>query len=547
MKESCDIDIGFVSEVNGEKALVELTVDTTEPVDGEYYAGQIGSHVKIPVLDKSVVGMVATVRVVDPKQVEPGDGCAPRVSGRRVAEVLMVGTIDSKGFTRGVVAYPVAGQRVKVLRPDELGSVYSTFVDKGFSFGRAAALETQRAHVQVDRLFGQHLAVVGTTGCGKSCTVVSMLQQAVKKYDNTHIIVLDLHGEYSAAFGDETMVIEADKVELPYWLLSFDEFIGLTVDPDEPTARNQVTVLRDAIVRARQNTVISEKMDASLQVTVDSPVYYSLEEMIAQLRNWNIQMVYDNNGMLVQGPLYGTFDRFLIRFDTRLVDPRYQFIFDPGVYTDNKALPQLLRDFLSIGTGKRMTVIDLSGIPSDTVGIVVAVVSRIAFEFNLWNPEHDRFPVLMVYEEAHNYVPNRTDPKFAAARAAVERIMKEGRKYGVGAVVVSQRPKELSETILAQCNNYVVMRLTNPDDQAYVRRLVPDSSVGLLAMLPVLRTGEALILGDSVVMPTRVLVDLPDPRPRSDDVEYGKWWTAGLPDLDVDRVIKRWRGRSRDF
>ncbi|MFO7649912.1 MAG: DUF87 domain-containing protein [bacterium] len=547
MKEICDIDIGFVSEVNGERALVELTVDTTEPIEGEYYPGQPGSHVKIPVQDKSIVGIVSSVSMHDPKQVESGGGCAPTVTGRRVADVLLVGTVDERGFARGVAVYPVAGQRVKVLRHDELGSVFSTFEQSGYSFGRPAALPSHRAHVQVDRLFGQHLAVVGTTGCGKSCTVVSMLQQAVRKYEDSHIIVLDLHGEYAAAFGDETMVIEADKVELPYWLLSFDEFVDLTVDPGESTARNQVTVLRDAIVRARQNTVITEKMDPTMQVTVDSPVYYSLEEMIAQLRNWNIQMVYDNNGQLIQGPLYGTFDRFLIRFDTRMVDPRYKFMFNPSVYTDNASLPQLLRDFLSVGTGKRMTIIDLSGIPSETVGIVVAVVSRIVFEFNLWNPEHDRFPLLMVYEEAHNYVPNRSEQRFNSARNAVERIMKEGRKYGVGAVVVSQRPKELSETILAQCNNFIVMRLTNPDDQAYVRRLVPDSSAGLLSMLPALRTGEALILGDAVVMPTRVLVDLPDPRPRSDDVQYAKWWSSGIKDLDVERVIKRWRGRRRDY
>ncbi len=547
MKETCDIDIGFVSEVNGERALVELTVDTTEPIEGDYYPGQPGTHVKIPVQDKSIVGIVSSVRMHDPKQVESRDGCAPVVTGRRVADVLLAGTVDERGFARGVALYPVAGQRVKMMRPDELGSVFSTFAATGYSFGRPALLPTHRAHVQIDRLFGQHLAVVGTTGCGKSCTVVSMLQQAAKRYPDAHIIVLDLHGEYSAAFGDETLVIEADKVELPYWLLSFDEFVDLTVDPSEPTARNQVTVLRDAIVRARQNTVISEKLDSTMQVTVDSPVYYSLEEMIAQLRNWNIQMIYDNNGQLIQGPLYGTFDRFLIRFDTRLVDPRYKFMFDPAVYTDNQSLPQLLRDFLSIDTGKRMTIIDLSGIPSETVGIVVAVVSRMAFEFNLWNPEHDRFPILMVYEEAHNYVPNRDEPRYRSARNAVERIMKEGRKYGVGAVVVSQRPKELSETILAQCNNFIAMRLTNPEDQAYVRKLVPDASTGLLSMLPALRTGEALILGDSVVMPTRVLVDLPDPRPRSDDVQYARWWTDGIKTRAVAGVITGWRGRRRDW
>lgn len=463
------------------------------------------------------------------------------------ADVLMVGTMQAGRFTPGIAVYPVVGQPVLMLQPDELGSIYLTFQAGGYSFGRPVLSPQQRAYVQLDRLFGQHLAVLGTTGCGKSCTVASMLQQVIRRFSETHIIVLDLHGEYASAFGDEALVVEADKVELPYWLLSFDEFVDLTVDPSEPTARNQVTVLRDAIVRARQNTVISEKLDPTMQVTVDSPVYYSLDEMIAQLRNWNIQMIYDNNGQLVQGPLYGTFDRFLIRFDTRLVDPRYRFMFRPSVYSDNAALPQLLRDLLSIDTGKRLTIIDLSGIPTETVGIVVAVVSRIAFEFNLWNPEHDRFPILMVYEEAHSYVPNSDLSSYRSARSAVERIMKEGRKYGVGAVVVSQRPKELSETVLAQCNNFFVMRLVNPEDQNYVRRLVPEASAGLLSMLPALRVGEGLLLGDSVIMPTRLMVDLPEPRPSSDDIQYARWWTSGVKDLDVERVIKRWRGRRRDW
>jgi len=169
------------------------------------------------------------------------------------------------------------------------------------------------------------------------------------------------------------------------------------------------------------------------------------------------------------------------------------------------------------------------------------------FEFNLWNPERDRFPVLLVLEEAHNYVPNRQDVRFTAARTAIERITKEGRKYGIGTVVVSQRPKELSETVLSQCNNFVAMRLTNPDDQDYVRRLVPDSLSGLMSMLPALRTGEALILGDCVALPTRVMVDCPDPKPMSSDVEYAKWWTSGIKEMDVDRIVKRWRARRKDL
>jgi DNA helicase HerA-like ATPase len=222
-------------------------------------------------------------------------------------------------------------------------------------------------------------------------------------------------------------------------------------------------------------------------------------------------------------------------------------MFSPTTCTSNDSLIQLLRDFLSIDTGSQMAIVDLSGIPSEAIGVVAAVVSRIVFEFNFWNPERDRFPILLVLEEAHNYVPNRTDYKLQAAKVAIERITKEGRKYGIGTIVVSQRPKELSETVLSQCNSFIAMRLTNPDDQAYVRKLVPDSLAGLMDMLPALRTGEALMLGDFVALPTRVMIDCPEPKPKSSGVEFAKWWANGIKDMDVDRVVRRWRARRRDL
>jgi hypothetical protein len=374
-----------------------------------------------------------------------------------------------------------------------------------------------------------------------------MLQQAIKKYPDTHIVVLDLHGEYAAAFPEDVLLINPEKVELPYWVLNFDEFQDLTVDLSETTAKNQTTVLRDSLLRAREGTVGEANLRKGARVTADSPVWFSIDDLLGQIRSWNIQMIPNAAGELEPGPLYGAFDRFLIRFDSKVSDPRYKFMFAPERYADNESLAQLLKDYLSIDSGKRMAIVDLSGVPSEAVGVVVAVVSRMVFEFNLWNPERDRFPVLLVLEEAHNYVPSRMDSRFTAARTAIERITKEGRKYGIGTIIVSQRPKELSETVLSQCNSFVAMRLTNPDDQDYVRRLVPDALSGLMAMLPALRTGEALMLGDCVALPTRVMVDCPEPRPESSDVEYAKWWSCGIRDMDVERIVKRWRARRRDL
>jgi len=548
MRASSDVDIGYVVEVNGERALVELHVDTTVPLAQDYFPGQPGSHVKILVRDRSVIGIVSSISMnghhLSP--VTQDAACPP--SGRKVADCILIGSMGADGgFIRGVAIYPTVGQPVKMVSPDELKSIFSEFNEYEFSFGRPSQVEDQRAFINVDRFFGQHIAVVGSTGCGKSCTVVSILQEAIRKYPDTHIIVLDLHGEYASAFPENVTRIEADKVELPYWLLSFDEFQDLTVDQNEFSAKNQVTVLRDALVRARESTVGSDRLRKGERVTADSPIFFQIEDMLGQIRNWNIQMVPNTDGDMVPGPLYGEFDRFLIRLDSKVSDPRFKFMFSPTHYTTNDSFVQLLRDFLSIDTGSRMAIVDLSGVPTEAVGVVAAVVSRIVFEFNLWNPERERFPILLVLEEAHNYVPNRTDYKLQAAKSSIERITKEGRKYGIGTIIVSQRPKELSETVLSQCNSFIAMRLTNPDDQAYIRKLVPDSLSGLMDMLPSLRTGEALILGDCVALPTRVMIDCPDPKPMSSDVEFAKWWSTGIKDMDVDRVVRRWRARRKDL
>ncbi|MEO0081315.1 MAG: ATP-binding protein [candidate division WOR-3 bacterium] len=538
MNKCSEGEIGYVIEVNGERALVELTACTTEAMAGEYYPGQPGSHVEIALRERRVIGIVTSVRM-DPAVQPP----------RNVAECVLVGTLDARGrFTRGIAVYPTVGQKVNMVTAQDLASIFAGFAEFAYSFARPALAPEQRVYVQADRFFGQHIAVLGTTGCGKSCTVCSMLQAAIAKYPDTHIIVLDLHGEYAAAFNEkDVLLITPETLELPYWVLNFEEFAELTVDPAEATAKNQLTVLHDALNRARQGMTTKETAAIAKSLTVDSPVYYKLDDLVNQIRNWNIQLVLSSDGKMVPGPLYGVFDRFLIRFESKTSDPRFGFMFAPTRFKDNKSLTQLLAEFLSIDSGHRMAVIDLSGVPSEAVGVVAAVVSRLAFEFNMWNPDRDRFPILMVYEEAHNYVPRNSSVHTTPAKTAVERIAKEGRKYGVGAVLVSQRPTELSETVLSQCNTFVAMRLTNPDDQQYVRRLVPDALAGLMSMLPALRTGEALILGDSVPIPTRALIDCPNPKPQSSDVEFSRWWSKGIRDMDIDRVVKRWRARSRSL
>jgi len=540
--------IGYVIEVSGDKAVVELTADPTVPLEGDYYPGQPGSYVKVPFRDINIIGLISNIRMQDITPLtKPEQEAAAETVSKKVGECLLIGTLSHEHkFTRGVSVYPNVGQKVEMVSATELKDIFSEFVSQDFSFACLTKAEEQRAFIHVNRFFGKHVACLGTTGSGKSCTVASILQTTIKKYPDTHILVIDLHGEYATAFPENTLLIEADKVELPYWLLNFEEFQDLAVDITEFTAHNQITGLRDALLQARQKTDEVEKLGLGNAVTIDSPIYFNLQEMLEQIREWNEEMVPGAKG-LKKGPLNGVFDRFLIRFDSKINDPRFRFMFSPQKYSDNTSLSDLLKEYLSIDSGKRMAVIDLSGIPFEAVGVVVSVISRVVYEFNFWNPERRKFPILMLFEEAHNYIPNRPEAKFAAAKSAVERLAKEGRKYGIGIIVVSQRPKELSETVISQCNTFISMRLTNPEDQNYIRRLVPDALAGLMDMLPSLRTGEALIVGDSVVMPTRALVDMPNPEPKSGDVDFAQNWAEGIKGLDVDRIVKRWRARQKEL
>jgi len=244
--------------------------------------------------------------------------------------------------------------------------------------------------------------------------------------------------------------------------------------------------------------------------------------------------------------MFGDFDRFLMRIESKLKDTRYDFLLKPTKRNSSASLSAMLRDFVGLGAQKAaVTVIDLSSVPFDVRPTVAAQIGRLAFEFNYWNPKYREFPILLMCEEAHAYIPRASESQFAGSRKSMERIAKEGRKYGVGLAVVSQRPHEVSETVLAQCGTFICLRITNPDDQAYVRSLVPESEGDLVSVLAGLGRGEALVLGEAVPLPTRLQFDKPNPTPNSDDVDFYAKWRDGPTDLDVDAIVKWWRSQER--
>jgi hypothetical protein len=278
-------------------------------------------------------------------------------------------------------------------------------------------------------------------------------------------------------------------------------------------------------------------------ITIDSPVFFDINEVRARLQFLDTERV-TGGASSKEGPYFGKFTRFLVRLNSKMNDPRYAFIFKPKVCIDSESAKGLLTMIFGLDGKSKITIMDLSGIPFDIVNTVVALIARIAFDFNFWNPNRRELPILLVFEEAHNYLSSTKDGS-TAARLTVERIAKEGRKYGVSCMIVSQRPSEISETILSQCNNFVILRLFNPVDLSYIRRLVPETFSGLESAISTLRQGEAIVLGDSTPMPMRVQIDLPNPEPDSSDISFFDKWRQKGAATEAGDVMERWWSQHR--
>jgi DNA helicase HerA-like ATPase len=367
----------------------------------------------------------------------------------------------------------------------------------------------------------------------------------------SHIILLDMHGEYSdkdvdgvvsvSPFPqDSVRCLNAQQAEFPYWLLTYSELCDLIVDPTDEDASIQTTFLRSILMRLKREANEHLKMS---HLTVDSPVYYSMDTFVEMIEMANSET---SDFGKKKSPLFGKFDQLLVRLNSLFGDTRYDFLMKPKTRTSTASLAGLMRDIVGLGEKKAgITVLDLSAVPFDVAPMVTAQIGRLAFEFNFWNPQCRDFPIFLICEEAHEYIPRLEAPRFREARRAMERISKNGRKYGVGICVVSQRPADVSETILAQCSSYICLRISNPSDQEYVRSMVPEAAKGTFAALTSLGKGEAVALGEAVPMPVRFQIDRPDPPPNSTDVDYAGKWNDGGVDIDVEGVVRNWHQQLR--
>ena len=533
-------------EVTGEQFVARLISDDEgftsikDVATDKVRVGQVGSYLLVKQAG------VELLSVVD-KMWETGSGHTLQ----RMVNITPVGEIHASGnFERGISHFPTTGAEVHLVSAWTLEKVFSEHGQSDYKVGKLSAFESIDVFFDAANFFGRHVAVLGQTGSGKSWSVTSLIQSALSKMPNAHIILMDLHGEYGdKKYGnvaaspfpkDLVRCLDARELEIPYWLLSYSELVELFVNYDDQNASLQIAFLRSTLIALKTEANTGKHVG---HITVDSPVYFSLEDLITRFRDANEKT---SDFGKKRTATHGKFDQFLVRLESLFNDARYDFMFKPQKRVSTGTLVDLMQDFVGLGDPKAsITVLDLSAVPFDVAPMVTAQIGRLAYEFNFWNPKCHEFPIFLVCEEAHEYIPRGDNPRYKEARRSLERIAKNGRKYGVGLCIISQRPHELSETVLAQCGTFVCLRISNPDDQEYVRALVPDTARGTFSALSSLARGEVIVMGDAVPMPVRLRINMPSPPPNSQDIDYGQKWREETSDVSVEDLVDRWHSQER--
>jgi len=542
------LKIGRVVEVSGSKVVgaLEGTVEELHRTyrSRRYTVGQVGSIVRIQAGDKLVFGVVMALRMTEASVDDRGPaGSVREVPDAKWLEIELFGEALRTGlgeadfdFQRGVVTYPLPGQSIFVASVAELKRIYHKPDKPSIHVGTLSQASSLPVYLLTDELLGKHFAVLGTTGSGKSCSITVLLRSILDVAPNAHIILLDPHNEYRRAFADYAEVIDPTTLNLPHWLLNFEESIELFVGKTEHVATSQTNILKDAMLAARRRFGVDG--GAPERLTVDTPVPYRLGDLIEEIEGSKPSQQSKQDPYL----------KIQNKIKTLQQDIRFSFLARPDDAVKDD-LTNLVGQYLRIPvSGKPLSIIDLSGVPSDVVDVVVSVLCRMVFDFAVWSPRPVRVPVVLVCEEAHRYAPRGGDATFQPTRRVLSRIAKEGRKYGVGLGLVSQRPSELAESILSQCNTLIALRMSNEQDQNFVRRALPDSVRSLVNVLSTLRTQEALVVGEGSVVPVRLrFSDLPEEhQPQSTNVPFSKRWAVEKADCKyVEDIVRFWRLQER--
>ena len=482
-------------------------------------------------------------------------------------KVTLLGSLVSKPseviFTRSLSQVPEIESECNILRDAQLETFMGILSKSGkkensFEIGKYTIDEKAKAYLDGNKFFQRHAALVGSTGSGKSWAVASILERAAK-LPSANMVVFDLHGEYrKLSYARQLRVpgpedlgnTSDDLLHLPYWLLNAEEMQTMFIDRTEFTAHNQVMAFQDSVIEQKKAVLTKLKKDQVLAAfTLDSPVPFNLGNVISTLKSLNEEMVDGARG-LKQGAFYGQFSRLLTRIRSKLSDKRYRFLFQaPEVehnYDSMAKLASKLMDFSGIKS--QIKVIDFSEVPEDVLPIIVGLVARIIYQVQFWTEHEKRHPLVFVCDEAHLYLPKKDGQNPVEKRAIenFEKIAKEGRKYGVALFIISQRPSDVSDTILSQCNNVISLRLTNSADQTTVRKLMPESLESMMEVLPIMDIGEGMVVGDAVLLPSRIKINPPKEQPLSSTIDIWSEWSKSPITPDFVKTVENFRRQSRN-
>lgn len=596
-----ELKIGQVVEVSGTNIKVEISnkiSELTRTFNGRVYPiGQIGSMVKIHYGRKIIFGLVTMLRMRSEELIEAGMPVTAD-SDQRVMEVQLLAegswnnTKSTLAFKRGIKTYPLPQQGVFLLTNEEISFVYRSAegtrdaeVDPLVPFAVYSASESTACRANINKMFGMHCAVLGSTGSGKSGTVAAIIHSVLlhngnEKELSPQIVVVDPHGEYGSAFKERAVQYRAydiaagddgqEEIKLPYWLMSSDEFTNLVIGKTERSATSQNNVVQKALAHARMVAAgivkpcprefgtealnhlenfddpdLYDGKDTSdiLEFDRDKPRPFCLDEFESHVRYIQGGRINRNNhesmtnSDLAKSPVPSVLDKLkVLRRDTRLS-------FMMKCWVDNEEeikLHQVLNQFIGAPSqaGKDIRIIDISGLPNEVAGPLTALIARLLFQYKVFQTqqEKEKDPILLVCEEAHRYVPDHGEAQYAAAQGAIRRIAREGRKYGIGLMLVSQRPADVDSTVISQCGTWVVLRLTNSADQQHVARFLPDGLSGMVGALPILSQQEAIFVGEGAALPSRVRVrDLKeDQLPKSNTIPFAQGWASER--LDIDKL-----------
>lgn len=536
--------MGRIVAVTGAHAIVLL--DSHEgPGNEDKRGAEIGTLLKVEISDSITLALISALNSPMPTH---------NVGERelRIVEVEFIGELPRRAdgslgnFRRGVSGYPSLGDTVFRATRAELALAYACDAETAVRVGHIQQDPSIPAMVKIDEMLGKHFAILGTTGTGKSCTVALILRRILEKNPQAHVLLLDVHREYAQCFRGISEVITPDNMALPFWLLNFDEAVEILVG-QQSNRETDIEVLRELIPIAKARFMGNRRNDkqhglrgrepwVDNNIGVDTPIPYRTSDLINVLEEYIGKLE-------LRGEL-APYKRLKAKVEAVSRDPRYAFMFGSLTVQDNMAAV-LSRLFRIPVNGKPIAILELGGLPSEIINVVVSVLARLAFDFAVWSA--GRVPITFVCEEAHRYVPSDKATGFEPTKRAISKIAKEGRKYGVSLCIVSQRPAELDPTILSQCNTVFSLRLTNERDQEILKAGISDAASSLLEFMPTMGVGEAITFGEGVALPTRIKFDLLpiNELPRSNNASFTKNWSKDLPDDSfLLEVVNRWRAQT---